>query len=246
MIKLALTTVLLLHGPATSETQSLVVHSVHPDGRAAAAGFQPGDRLVQLDGKEIAKLDDLRKIMATKRPGETMPVTVKRNEDTIELPVTLGEANGGASLGVNLAVYDGEVPDDLGEGSDQCLEWVEETFRIDSLARELDLNLSSDVDALRSCIERDTRAMGRDNAIKYCDNIFKVHCSGLDLITEIGEALVERCEQELTEMLESSPAARKSWKTCGQHKVFDGYSRQGTPIDPDSCKAAFLECASLD
>ena len=246
MLKLILVTAFLLHAGAHSgEDQTLMIDSVRANGPAESAGIKAGDRIVGLDGQKIETLDDLQKIMAAKQPGEAMPVTVQRNGKDVDLSVTLGELpGGGASIGVSIAVYEGEVPADVGEGTDDCLAWVEDTYKIQSLSEGLGLDVSDDYETTRSCIEHDTRAMGRANAVKYCDNVFKVHCGGLDLLAEIGEAQVRSCEERLTKSLGINVAEQKSWKTCGQHKVIDRYSISGESSDTEgACKAAFVECS---
>ncbi len=244
MLKLILVTAFLLHAGHSGEGQTLMIHSVRTDGPAESAGIKAGDRIVALDGQRIQDLEDLQKLMATKEPGDVMPVTVHRDGKDVELPVTLSEMAGGrASMGVSIAVYEGEVPENMGAGTDYCLAWVEETYKIESLTRELGLDLSDEYETTRSCIERDTRAMGPANAVKYCDNVFKVHCAGLDLLAEIGEAQVRVCEQRLTESLGIDVAEEKSWKTCGQHKVIDRYSVTGEPSTSESaCRTALAEC----
>ena len=74
---------------------------------------------------------------------------------------------------------------------------------------------------------------------------FKVHCSGLDLLTEIGEAQVRQCEELLSGSLGLRPRQYKGWQTCAQHKVFDRYSFDGTTSDTAACTAALLdECGT--
>ena len=36
-------------------------------------------------------------------------------------------------------------------------------------------------------------------------------------------------------------AGYRSWRTCGQHKVFDRYSVEGLPSDGAACRAALLD-----
>jgi outer membrane protein assembly factor BamB len=217
----------------------VTIDSVHPGSPAEAAGLEAGDRVVRLAGREVASYEDLQSVLAAHRPGDTVPLTVERDGKPVELTLTFGERpDGGPSIGVGLAF----AADDGEEGTAACLGWIETTYRFESLAPELGLDLADDYRALRQCVARDTMRMGNDWAVKYCPNVFNVHCSGVDLIAEVGDALVRRCEEQLAASTGSDPRRDDRWRTCAQHRVFDAYSRRGEVGDAAACQAALDAC----
>lgn len=138
-----------------------------------------------------------------------------------------------------------EPPSEADAATAECLAWIENTYRIDSITRELGLELSADYEPIRACVDHDTHRMSPANAVKFCDNVFKVHCSGVDLLAVIGEAVAERCEERLGESLGLRLRQYEGWRTCAQHKVIDRYSKKGEASDEAQCKAAFLdECGT--
>ncbi len=221
------------HGGGSDD---IVVQSVHPGSPAAAAGLADGDRLLRLAGQQIATLDDLKEVMAAHRPGNTVPVTVERQGETVGLQLTFGERpDGGVSIGVSLAVPHAE---DEPAGGDQltrdgCLAWVDATYRLDAMMRDLGLELADDAGELRACLKSNLRQMRSPMPTGWCDNAFKIHCSGLDLLTEIGEAQIARCAEFLGEPLDA----------CAAQKVFDRYSRDGEASDEAACRAARQSCS---
>jgi regulator of sigma E protease len=64
-----------------------VVAEVMPSSAAAAAGVQPGDLLVALDGSHISTFEDVVRYVSV-RPGVPMTVTVKRGEQTVDMTLT--------------------------------------------------------------------------------------------------------------------------------------------------------------
>ncbi len=126
-------------------------------------------------------------------------------------------------------------------GKVECLAWIDETYRIDSMMRALGLELAEEYEAIRRCVGRDARRMALTTAIKACDSVFKVHCPGLDLLNEIAEAQVEQCERQVGGSLGLRLDQYRGWRTCAQHKVFDRYVIDGESSDERACEAAFLE-----
>ena len=249
MVRSVLATALLLFATDSAAQESILVDSVNHGSPAAAAGLQAGDYIIRLDGREIATHDDLKEVMATHQPGDSVPLTVRRGDETVDLTLTFGvRPGGGVSIGVRLAVtmHQGAHGDgEGGEGSVQCLAWIDETYRIGSMMQDLGLELSDAHDTMRACVGQDTRGMISANVSRYCDNVFKIHCSGLELLTEIGEAQVRQCEEQLNESLGLRLEQHKGWKTCGQHDVFDRYSNTGESSDENQCRTALLdECGT--
>ncbi len=56
---------------------------------AEAAGFEIGDVVMTLEGKEIRSRGDVSRLMAEKRWGDALSATVKRGEETVEIEVLL-------------------------------------------------------------------------------------------------------------------------------------------------------------
>jgi len=69
------------------QTMSARVDSVQPGSAAAAAGFQPGDLVVAIDGRAIDSFSDMQRIVSTSA-GETLSVTIEREGEKRLLKAT--------------------------------------------------------------------------------------------------------------------------------------------------------------
>jgi regulator of sigma E protease len=63
-----------------------------PGSAAAAAGIQPGDRIVSVADRDTPTFDDIANVVLI-RPGERVPVEVERNGERQELSVKLGASD---------------------------------------------------------------------------------------------------------------------------------------------------------
>ena len=67
-----------------------VIENVRNNSPAEDAGLQTNDKIVSLDGKEVTK-DSWQRILARFKPGDSVPVTVKRDRRTIKTNIVLGQ-----------------------------------------------------------------------------------------------------------------------------------------------------------
>jgi regulator of sigma E protease len=85
-----------------------VAGDVLPDSAAARAGIRANDRILSIAGTPIASFEDIQRII-TAHPAETLPITVSRGEQTLELPVlTDAREAGGRTVGM-LGIRGGQV-----------------------------------------------------------------------------------------------------------------------------------------
>jgi S1-C subfamily serine protease len=73
----------------------VLVTTIEPDSPAAKAGLTDGDVIVELDGKSVANIDDLLRLMTDERVGVTIPMTVIRRTEKVVLNVTPAESRRG-------------------------------------------------------------------------------------------------------------------------------------------------------
>jgi putative serine protease PepD len=76
---------------SSGKPQGVGVVDVVPGGPAAAAGIQPGDVIMSVDGQEAPSTDALGAVLAELEPGDTVPVVVLRGGNEQEVEVALGE-----------------------------------------------------------------------------------------------------------------------------------------------------------
>ena len=73
----------------------LVIKEVVPDSPAEKAGLRAwsgrkrGDIILEVDGRKLQRVRDLIAILDYKKPGDTLKLLIQRNDDEIELTVTL-------------------------------------------------------------------------------------------------------------------------------------------------------------
>lgn len=70
-----------------SETGLLIV-SVEPSSPAASAGLRDGDVIVGFDGRDIAGIDDLHRLLTDERVGVSAPLTIIRRTEKLSLEIT--------------------------------------------------------------------------------------------------------------------------------------------------------------
>ncbi len=256
VLLLMLATTSEAHEPAGHGGDGATVNSVVPGSPAEAAGLQAGDVISRFAGERFATTGDLEKLKATHKPGETVPVIVVRNGEEVGLSLTFGKRpEGGISIGVAVGLLSessmpgasphGATGSATGSGTAKCLAWIDETYRIESISGDLGIEIAEAFETMQACVSHDTSRMATADAVRYCDNVFKVHCSGLDLLTEIGEGLLDRCDASLEGSLGIRLQRHRSWTTCAESKLFDRYSNSGISSDAATCRSALLdECGS--
>lgn len=67
-----------------------VIENVRNNSPAENAGLQTNDKLVSLGGKQVTR-DSWRRMLARFKPGDSIPVTVKRDRQTIKTNIVLGQ-----------------------------------------------------------------------------------------------------------------------------------------------------------
>jgi len=67
-----------------------LVSSVAQDGPAAKAGIQEGDVIVKFDGVRVDNIYDYTYALRSRKPGQQVRITVKRDQQELELLATLG------------------------------------------------------------------------------------------------------------------------------------------------------------
>ena len=65
------------------------IASVEPGSAIGAAGAQPGDTIVTLDGTSVANMNELVAMLRTYRAGETVSVALLRGDEAVEILVIL-------------------------------------------------------------------------------------------------------------------------------------------------------------
>jgi S1-C subfamily serine protease len=63
------------------------VESVEPHTPAAAAGLRARDLIISLDGRPVAGIDDLQRLLTEERIGRPTPMTVLRGTERITVVV---------------------------------------------------------------------------------------------------------------------------------------------------------------
>jgi serine protease Do len=82
------------------DTHGVLIKEVQGGMPAEKAGVRPNDIIRQVDGQDVRDRSDLLSKIATRRPGETVELTIFRGGKTVEIPVTLtSRAEGTAALG---------------------------------------------------------------------------------------------------------------------------------------------------
>lgn len=232
------------HGAADAET-AMVVVSVIPSGPADVAGLAEGDRIVSWSGERLRTQSDLEAFLSTRKSGDAVRLDVERSGGAIVVELILGDRGDGTpSLGLALAL---EAPNQTSPAArdevsrDECRTWLADTYRVAPLAAELGLDLEEALAETRECVDENLAQMAPAIPRGWCDNIFKIHCSALDLLAEIGDALIDRCEVELGASLGLDLAHDRSWNVCGEQRVADAYSMAGAASDAAACRRILVE-----
>ncbi|MGY5452075.1 outer membrane-stress sensor serine endopeptidase DegS [Agarivorans sp. MS3-6] len=74
-----------------NETHGVIVSGLDPNGPAGKAGIKANDILVSIAGEEISSIKEAMDIVAETRPGSEIMVSLYRNGQLLQLPVTVTE-----------------------------------------------------------------------------------------------------------------------------------------------------------
>lgn len=82
----------LEHADGTPQEHGVLVVSVQDGGPAAGAGVREGDLVLRFDGRTIASVDDLHRLLIGDRIGRRVRMTLLRNLQLVELEIDVGES----------------------------------------------------------------------------------------------------------------------------------------------------------
>jgi C-terminal processing protease CtpA/Prc len=68
-----------------------IVNTVQPDSAAAAAGIEPEDIVLSIDGKEVDSFSELTKHISEKSGGDVVKLKIKRGGQTLDKEAKLGD-----------------------------------------------------------------------------------------------------------------------------------------------------------
>jgi serine protease Do len=101
-------------------TSGAVVSSVAPNTPAKKAGLEPGDVIVEYNGRPVTDSDSLVSMVVATKPGTTVPITIYRDNQRKTLSITPdeldleAEANGGRSPRQNSPEREAPTATDFG------------------------------------------------------------------------------------------------------------------------------------
>jgi hypothetical protein len=75
----------------SSDGTGVKVLGLAPGGAAASGGLRQGDKVIGLDGVQIATMEDLDRELSKRKPGEIAQVKIRRGDEEVTVPVELGE-----------------------------------------------------------------------------------------------------------------------------------------------------------
>ncbi len=73
------------------ENRGEIVQSVQDDSAAEKAGLRSGDIITSVNGQDVTPEQTVVFLIANLQPGDTVPIEVMRNGETVELSATLGK-----------------------------------------------------------------------------------------------------------------------------------------------------------
>jgi hypothetical protein len=73
--------------------ESNQIANAFADSPAARAGLREGDRIMKVDGRDVKDAGEVSAEIQARRPGDTVKLSVRRGEQTIEVNITLSAAS---------------------------------------------------------------------------------------------------------------------------------------------------------
>lgn len=76
--------------PDDDDDDAWITEEVESETPAGKAGLKAGDTIVKFDGQPVKTVKRLRELIAQKKPGDTVKLTIRRGTMVMPLPVTFG------------------------------------------------------------------------------------------------------------------------------------------------------------
>ena len=127
-----------------------IVQSVEPDSAADAAGLEAGDIITAINGEDVTSEQTVIFLIANLQPGETVPVEVLRNGETVTVNATLGKRPTEAELRERAQTFDPDSEEPM--DPDQVDDVVAEKLGLQAIPLTPSL-------AERMRMERDTKGL---------------------------------------------------------------------------------------
>ncbi len=82
--------------PQENAQHGVMIRQIRPDSAAAKAGLKVGDVITRVSDRQIKAYEDLISNLAGHKPGDQLTFSIRRNEKTEQVKVTLGEPTASA------------------------------------------------------------------------------------------------------------------------------------------------------